>query len=356
MTGPVPVARTSPVRARELGQADFDAWRAVLSRSAQGSVYGRPEYLAALCEATGASYRIIGVFLNDELVGGVPLYERRQRGGSIVTNRTLLYYNGIVLDLPSRKFHSDETAQLQSVLAALEQCVAGLGHAHVTLHNHGSLTDLRSFLARGWQTSLSYTYVVSLIDMTQQWERVDQNLRRLIRRCEREGVSYREDADFDALFRLHWQTHRRKGAPLYLPETAFRRFFERVQSCGLARLGHAVYQDKVIASQLMLTGSYPISHTICAGADEDHLRLGASAFLRWHAFLALHRDGFVANDLTDASLNPVTRFKSQLGGDLTPTLSVNRTDSWLYRVMDTARDLRTGLRQRLRRSQVQEAA
>jgi hypothetical protein len=356
MTGPVPVARTSPVRARELREDDLDAWCAVLGRSAQGSVYGRPEYLAALCDATGASYRIIGVFLNDQLVGGVPLYERRQRAGNIVANRTLLYYNGIVLDLPARKFHSDATAQLQSVLAVLEQCVADAGYAHVTLHNHGSLTDVRPFIARGWQSSLSYTYVVSLTDMTQQWERVDQNLRRLIRRCEREGVSYREDTDFDALFRLHWQTHRRKGAPLYLSEAAFRRFFERVQGCGLARLGHAVFEDKVIASQLMLTGSYPISHTICAGADEDHLRLGASAFLRWHAFLALHRDGFVANDLTDASLNPVTRFKSQLGGDLTPTLSVNRTDSWLYWVMDTARDLRSGLRQRLRRSQVQEAA
>ena len=77
----------------------------------QGSVYGRPEYLAALCEATGASYRIVGVFLNDQLVGGVPLYERRQRAGTIVANRTLLYYNGIVLDLPPRKFHSDATAQ-----------------------------------------------------------------------------------------------------------------------------------------------------------------------------------------------------------------------------------------------------
>ena len=124
----------------------------------------------------------------------------------------------------------------------------------------------------------------------------------------------------------------------------------------LARLGHAVYQDKVVASQLMLVGPHPVSHTVCAGADEDHLRLGASAFLRWQGFLSLHRDGHAANDLTDASLNPVTRFKSQLGGDLTPTLSLSRTDSWLYRVIGTARHIRTGLRERLRRTPVAEAA
>ena len=352
---PCPAAQSSNVRSRELREADLDAWCALLGRSPQGGAYARPEYLAALCEATGASYRIIGVFLNDQLVGGVPLFERRQRTGTIVANRTLLYYNGIVLDLPSRKFHSDETAQMQSVLAELERSLATRGYAHVTLHNHASLTDLRPFLARGWQSSLSYTYVVSLTDMTKQWERVDQNLKRLIRRCERDGASYREDADFDALFRLHWQTHRRKGAPLYLPEAAFRRFFERVHACGLARLGHAVFDDRVVASQLMLVGPYRGSHTVCAGADEDYLKSGASAFLRWNAMLALHRDGYSANDLTDASLNPVTRFKSQLGGDLTPTLSVGRTDSWLFRMMGTARQLRTGL-QRLRRSQAGAAA
>ena len=124
---------------------------------------------------------------------------------------------------------------------------------------------------------MSYTYVVSLTDMAEQWERVDQNLKRLIRRCERDGVTYREDADFDALFRLHWQTHQRKGAPLYLPEAAFRRFFERVHACGLARLGHAVFDDKVVASQLMLVGPHPVSHTVCAGADEDLPEIGASA-------------------------------------------------------------------------------
>jgi hypothetical protein len=356
MSVPAPVVRTSSVHARELRETEFDAWCGLLERSPQGSVYARPDYLAALCEATGASFRIVGVFLNEQLVGGVPLYERRHRAGTIVANRTLLYYNGIVLDLPAKKFHSDRTAQLQSVVAALEQAVARRGYAHIALHSDASLKDLRPFLARGWKSSLSYTYVVPLTDMARQWERVDQNLRRLIRRCERDGVTYREDADFAALFRLHWQTHRRKGAPLYLPEAAFERYVERVQSCGLARLGHAVFEDKVVASQLMLTGPYRSSHTICAGADEDYLRLGASAFLRWHAFLALHRDGFAANDLTDASLNPVTRFKSQLGGELTATSTVARTDSWMFRLVGAARGLGAELRQRWRRPPAREAA
>jgi len=71
--------------------------------------------------------------------------------------------------------------------------------------------------------------------------------------------------------------------------------------------------------------------------------MGASAFLRWKAFGALQRDGFLANDLTDASLNPITRFKSQLGGALTASYAVSRTDSPLYRLMATGQRMKARL-------------
>jgi hypothetical protein len=320
----------------------------MLARSEQGSPYSMPEYLAALCGATGAIWRIVGVFLDEQLVGGVALYETRSRAGRVVGNRTLLYYNGLVLDLPPKKFHSDRTSQMQSVLAALEQHLSGMGYAHVLLHCDASVPDLRPFLAKGWQTLLSYTYVVPLTDLRAQWELVDQNLRRLIKRCEREGVTYREDADFDGLFQLHLQTHQRKGAPLYLPESAFRTYYERVRAQGLARLGHAVFEGKVIASQLMLTGPGRIAHTVCAGADENYLRMGASAFLRWRSFESLAHAGYRANDLTDAALNPVTRFKSQLGGQLTATLSISSSNSLMYSLETTARRLKARLVERAR--------
>jgi len=94
---------------------------------------------------------------------------------------------------------------------------------------------------------------------------------------------------------------------------------------------HGVIQ-KAIASQLMLLGPRAAAHTVCAGADEQYLRMGASALLRWHSCLALARAGYRANDLTDAALNPVTRFKSQLGAELTPTWSLTRGDTLMFRL------------------------
>lgn len=334
------------VKVRELAPAEHDAWRQLVASSEQGSAYALPEYLDALCRATGARFRIVVAQLDDRIVGGVPLYERRSRTGVYVANRLLLYYNGVVLDPPRKKFRSDQAASTVTILTALAEDLERRGYAHLQLHNRSTLGDVRPFLERGWSSRISYTYVTSLTDMAAQWERVDPNLKRQIARCERDGVTYREDDDFDALFRLHYQTHQRKGAPLYLPEPRFRRFHEELRSAGLAQLGHAVIGDQVIASQLMLIGPHPVAHIVCAGADEQHLRLGANGFLRWRSLLALASRGFRAVDLTDAGLNPVTRFKSQLGGELTATISLERSPSLLFRFETSAQRWRAGLQKR----------
>ena len=69
---------------------------------------------------------------------------------------------------------------------------------------------------------------------------------------------------------------------------------------------------------------FAVSHTVSAAADADHLRMGATAFLRWKVLESLSALGYKANDLTDAALNPVTHFKSQLGGNLETCLVFER--------------------------------
>ena len=74
-----------------------------------------------------------------------------------------------------------------------------------------------------------------------------------------------------------------------------------------------------------------------AGTDPEHRRLGAAAFLRWRVFEWLAATGKRGNDLTDAALNPVTHFKSQLGGELVTNFVLESPGSMRYRTV-------TGLR------------
>ena len=321
----------TPVTMRYLTSEDYPAWERLVADSPDGSIYSLPRYLDALCEATGGNYRILAAERDGRLTGGIALYREKSPVGAFVSPRLLLYYNGLVLAPHAAKSPAQRTEWQLRTLDALERVLAGLSLARLRIKSRSTLMDLRIFAARGWSLRPTWSYVIDLSDLSAAWSRMHKDQRRLVERCRERGLQLTVDDDFDAFYRLHRQTHLRKRAPLYLAQDVYRRFVASLQDGGLARLYHArLPGGRVLASQLVLTGLHPVTHTVCAAADGEFLRLGASAFLRWAVCEDLAGAGYLANDLTDAELNPVTRFKSQLGGDLVLSLQISRRDSLLF--------------------------
>jgi hypothetical protein len=334
------------VTTRILSEEEHGTWNDFVFRSPQGSPYANTEYLGILCSVAGGSYRVLVAEKGGECLGGCALYERRWRSGTAVEPRLLLQYNGFVLRAPGSRYPSVNTALDIKVLRALSEAIAGRGYARCVLKSRPALTDGRVFGGLGWRVVPTYTYEVNLADLDRQWGLMEQNLRRLVKRAEQHGLEFTDDTDFDSFFRLHREVHARKGAPLYLPEQSFRSYFERLLEESFCRLFHArLPGGRAIASQLVLVGTHPFSHTVSASAQGDQQHLGANPFLRWRAFEALAAAGSSGNDLTDASLNPVTRFKSQLGGELRTCLAVVTPWSRSARMVRTVeRAARTVLR------------
>jgi hypothetical protein len=308
-----------------LQETEYAEWAKLVAESPDGSIYSTPEYLDALCRAGGGRFRIVAVRRGNELAGGVALYERDLALGRYVAPRLLLYYNGLVLRRFAIKYPSEQTSRQLQVMGALQQWLDAQRYGWVMLKCRSPLADARPFLAAGWEVRPGYSYVVQISDLAAAWGRVEQNLRRLVERCRGQGMQFVEDDDFATFYRLHALTMERKDTARYLSEDAFRQYYETLKRQDLCRLYHARLPDgQAIASQLVLLGPSPVSHTVSAAADPAHLKSGVNAFLRWQSFEALAALGKTANDLTDAALNPVTHFKSQLGGDLVLGLILER--------------------------------
>jgi hypothetical protein len=324
---------------RLLAETEYPEWNRLVGRSAEGSIYSQPEYLDALCEAAGGRFRILAVRKGDELAGGVALYERGSGSSAYVGPRLLLYYNGILLRPYETRYPSERTARRNEILKALGVGLSSLRFDRIALRCRSPLQDVRVLLAQGWTARPQYSYVVPLSDLDRLRARMEGNLRRLVDRCAAQKLTVTEDEDFDAFYRMHRQTHERKGMRLYLPEAAFRRFFERLRANRIARLYQArLPGGESVSAQLVLTGGHPVSHTASAAADAAHRNLGATAFLRWEVFRRLAADGIAANDLTDAALGPVTHFKAQLGGDLELSLWLEAPGSARFRAARTGRE------------------
>jgi hypothetical protein len=312
------------LRVEWLAPSADDAWSRFVAGSPTGSVYSLPAYLRALARAAGGRHRVLAARKGDDIVGGIAVYERDTRLGTIVRPRLLLFYNGLVLREEKTAYPSERTSRLLRVADALAAALEQEGYAHLELRTRAPFVDARPFQSRGWSARPSYSYVVSLTDRDAQWARTEQNLRRLVGRCERTGYELAVDGRFGEFYDLHAATHERAGAPLYLPQDRFAAFYAELREAGLARLYHALAPDgRVAASQLVLLG-HPVTHTAVAATNAQFAPSGAAAFLRWKVFEHLAADGYAGNDLTDATLNPVTHFKSQLGGDLETALVVVR--------------------------------
>jgi len=339
--------------AQILGTDAYDDWDRLVNSSPEGSPYHTTNYLDVLCRCAGGDFEVLGVYDGQELVGGIPLYERASATGTFVEPRLLLYYNGLVLKDYQTKYPSKITSRHLGIMEALERGLAERDYAGLELRCRSPRVDLRPFRRERWSLQPSYTYVVSLSDMERLWDRIDQNLRRLIDRAREEGIEISEDDDFTSFYRLHRLVSEEKGAPLYLPENRFERYYRELRDRDLIRLYHARLDDgRSVSAILVLASGHPVTHTVSAAADPEHYDTGASPLLRWRSFELLSDLGYGANDLTDASLNTVSRFKRQLGSELQLNLVVRGSGKSLFRMERAARrqywNLRDAVSERLR--------
>lgn len=318
---------------RFLQPDEYPRWAAFVAGAPAGSIYSLPDYLDALCTATGGTFRVLVAERGDQINGGIALYEHS--GCSLP--RLLLYYNGVVLAHSNDPGSAKHTEAALHTLGALETALTALPYSRIRFKSRWPLHDWRVFQSAGWSLAPRWSYEVDLGDIAQAWNRLDKNARRLVRHAQDAGIVLATEGDFDAFYALHLATAERKGAPLYLPQDAYRQFVATLRARKLACLYEArLPEGKVVASQLVLTGPHAVAHTVCAGSSKETLSSGAATFLRWKAFEALAAAGYHGNDLTDAELNPVTRFKAQLGGELKLFFEVSRCNAFTRQAYDSA--------------------
>lgn len=314
-----------------LQETDYDSWNEFVASSPDGSIYSTPEYLDVLCEVVGGRFSILAILQNDEIVGGVALYENDSRFGIYVSPRLLLYYNGLILKHFDTKYPSKNEGRQIEIMSIIAEKLSQQDYARLELKNRDTLPDARVFQKMGWIVEPSYTYIASLMDLDVLWSRIEQNLRRLIKRSCDQGIVFVKGDDFESFYRLHYETHKRKGSPLYLSFDKFKRYYDRLRTRNLCHLYHACLPNGgVISSQFVLLSKHPIAHTVSAATDKAHLNTGVTAFLRWKVFKDLAGMGYQGNDLTDASLNPVSHFKSQLGTDLKVYMVLKKPELFMY--------------------------
>ncbi|BAQ65679.1 GNAT family N-acetyltransferase [Geminocystis sp. NIES-3709] len=318
---------------RFLSENEYKKWAKFVLESPTGSIYSLPEYLEILCQITGDSFRILGVFQGIELVGGIALYETWSAFSlvAVASPRSLLSFHSPVLKHYSSNYPSKIRARYVAILESLINKLLELPYVYLNLSISHLINDMRPFLKVGWQVYPHYTYIINLKDTNKVWLNIEQNLRRLVDRAVKNGLNFSDDDDFDSFYKLHSETYQRKGLQLYLSENQYRKYYELLREKNLCRLHQVrLNNGQSIGAFLILNDNKSRSYTIFAGSDHNYLNLGSATFLRWKSFEHLGKLGYETNDLMGSSLNKVGHFKNQLGGELVTNWIVIKPPHWSY--------------------------
>jgi hypothetical protein len=204
------------------------------------------------------------------------------------------------------------------------------------------VTNWLPFAWAGFDASVAYTYrLTDLSDLDAVWSGLRENIRREIRKAERQ-VEVVEDLGLDRFLAAAAQTFERQGLESRLPTEAFRRVEDAASSRDARRILFAVDDAKRIHGALYLIWDDRVAYYLAGGGDPQLRKSGAMSLLMWRAIQQAAGVSAVF-DFEGSMLRPVERFFRGFGARQTSFLVAERLGR-RSRLLRGARYLLDGIR------------
>ncbi|OZC03156.1 GNAT family N-acetyltransferase [Rubricoccus marinus] len=308
------VAPLSSVRADAL---------ALWERSAVRTPFNHPDVVEAAGEAFGLSpLAILGAD-----VGVIGLEKRRGPFRALALTPGAAYCSPICVQAsPEAEVLGCETP-LDAVRGVVES-----RFALAAFSLPPTWTDPRTFAFAGWDATVRYTSVADLSgDPLTQWSKGT------LRPARQSAADFdvRETPDaLEVATRLQVETYARKSVPFGLTSGALVLLANALHARGLVRAFAATRAGDAApeAAALFTVDGTHATYWLSGGK-----RGPAMSVLFLHAVDALKASGVTDLDLGGANVPGVAQFKRQLGGVLTPTVTVRRVGPRWLRAIDALR-------------------
>lgn len=286
----------------------------------------------------GKNWNVVLAKKGDQVIGALPYVIQKKYGFTLLTQPGLTQTLGPWIK-PTQKSYPKKLAHEKDVLGELADQLPKCDHYGQNWH-----CDQQNWLPfywRGYEQTTRYTYRLPLeLGEEKLWKALQQNIRGDIRKAkEREGVSVREGSleEFLALNNMVFQRQNRS-----LPYTT--EFVTRIDAAALAHNARdclvAEGPDGKLHAGAYIVRSGNTAYYLMGGGDPELRNSGATSLVLWEAILRQPATVDVF-DFEGSMIEPVERFFRAFGAVQTPYFRVSRSNSKLYKLLNTLRSLRS---------------
>lgn len=317
--------QSTGITVRTLTESQDALWERGLARSDEGTWLQWLPWLRCVGRHLGG-VTVLGLERAGQLIGGVAGLVEQSPEGRRLRTIYLTAYHGLWVADSGLRLHARE-----SLVREVAEALVPHLNAHWDRWAFSSapeLTDGRPFLDLGCHVAVQYTYRLDLLDDEAMLARMENNVRRHIRRAEEAGVIVEVCAPTAENFQIFEQLQRLVGERQgwdgeRFPTGLFAELAAEIQAAGCGQLFLARTRDGRPAAALLCTWDRHRAYALFGSSDPEVAKGGCERYLSWRAYQWLRERGHREVDQLGANYQNLRAHKRDWNGRLVSYLTVS---------------------------------
>ncbi len=302
---------------------EYKKWDELVLQSPASNIFDTTLWLDTLAYVLNCKIKILGVFNNKELIGGVAFDVIEKFGMKIANVPPISHFNSCHY-IHRDTQHKDKLGRnIQDIIMSITERLQNDFH-YVVIANHPEFKDVRGFLWKDWRQNVLYSYRVPLnnIDLSL----ISASRRRQVKKAQKKLIVIEEINSVAPVYDVIKHTYLRQGikCPLTLDEMF--EIFKRMNN-NIVILAAKEHKKKRYLSVYISLVDYKNNgaYGLFSGYDHEFADTGANALLQWKEIEYFQGKGFEFLDFGQAGSLSKASFKGQFNADLVPFYRVSKS-------------------------------
>ena len=284
--------------------------------SVPGTLFCQPWWLDAVAPN---SWDEVVIEQNGEFLARMPYVTRKKRRKTKIFMPSLTQTLGPTLRPSEAKY----TNRLSEEKRLMTELIERLPHFDHFLQNfHYSITNWLPFYWKGFRQTTRYTYVLEDLSHPEAiFGDFRENIRREIRKAQKQGIQIRDDLGIDAFVRVHEATFERQDMKMPYSKEFIKRVDEACTAHNARKMFFAVDKSNDLHAAAYIVWDKESAYYLMGGGDPALRSSGATSLTMWGAiqFAATVTKRF---DFEGSMLESVERYFRAFGGRQMPYFQI----------------------------------
>ena len=304
---------------RILTENEYPLWDRFVDNSPQGTVFHKSYWIKATNIYKEFKIKIIGVFNDNELVGGCAFHVKNLLFSKLIYSpfpMTAAYCGIILKEVKTDNVRKRENFHNNIIKAVLSQINSPLYYSIIC--NHPKLYDVRQFKWLNWKIDTVYTYIIQLKKYKGKEEflkSVSNSARRAIKNAKKSKVMIKKELNARIIYDLHKETfdyHGLRQRPLRFFESVYNEFGKTIKAHQ-----YNPYKDKKLLSSILFIEDNKNFYYWIGGSIKKSSLFNSPSLIVYEAvsdFLPSNK----TLDFVGATKEHIANFESAFNPDLVP--------------------------------------